>query len=53
MTGAPGESPTHRDAGQPVLFDITVRLLSHDFVQQALLAAALLGLMAGLIGPLS
>jgi zinc/manganese transport system permease protein len=32
-------------------FDITVRLLSHDFVQQALLAAALLGLMAGLIGP--
>ena len=25
-------------------FDITVRLLSHDFVQQALLAAALLGL---------
>ena len=32
-------------------FDITARLLSHDFVQQALLAAALLGLVAGLIGP--
>ena len=32
-------------------FDITARLLSHDFVQQALLAAALLGLAAGLIGP--
>jgi zinc/manganese transport system permease protein len=32
-------------------FDITARLLSHDFVQQALVAAALLGLMAGLIGP--
>lgn len=32
-------------------FDITARLLSHDFVQQALLAGALLGLVAGLIGP--
>jgi zinc/manganese transport system permease protein len=32
-------------------FDITARLLGHDFVQQALLAAALLGLAAGLIGP--
>ncbi|MEE6136662.1 metal ABC transporter permease [Mycobacterium sp. 050128] len=32
-------------------FDITAALLSHDFVQQALLAAALLGLVAGLIGP--
>lgn len=32
-------------------FDITARLLSHDFVQQAVLAAALLGLVAGLIGP--
>ncbi|OBA61918.1 helicase [Mycobacterium sp. 1100029.7] len=32
-------------------FDITARLLNHDFVQQALLAAALLGLVAGLIGP--
>jgi zinc/manganese transport system permease protein len=31
--------------------DITAHLLSHDFVQQALLAAALLGLVAGLIGP--
>ncbi len=32
-------------------FDITAHLLGHDFVQQALLAAALLGLVAGLIGP--
>ncbi|HEV7581256.1 MAG TPA: metal ABC transporter permease [Mycobacterium sp.] len=32
-------------------FDITAALLRHDFVQQALLAAALLGLVAGLIGP--
>lgn len=32
-------------------FDLTVHLLRHDFVQQALLAAALLGLVAGLIGP--
>jgi zinc/manganese transport system permease protein len=32
-------------------FDITAHLLSHDFVQQALLAGALLGLVAGLIGP--
>ena len=32
-------------------FDITADLLGHDFVQQALLAAALLGLVAGLIGP--
>jgi zinc/manganese transport system permease protein len=32
-------------------FDITAALLHHDFVQQALLAAALLGLVAGLIGP--
>jgi zinc/manganese transport system permease protein len=32
-------------------FDITAHLLTHDFVQQALLAAALLGLVAGLIGP--
>ncbi len=31
--------------------DITVHLLGHDFVQQALVAAALLGLVAGLIGP--
>lgn len=30
---------------------ITAHLLRHDFVQQALLAAALLGLVAGLIGP--
>ncbi len=30
----------------------TVNLLSYDFVQQAVLAAALLGLLAGLIGPL-
>lgn len=32
-------------------FDITTHLLQHDFVQQALVAAALLGLLAGLIGP--
>ena len=32
-------------------FDITAHLLGHDFVQQALLAGALLGLVAGLIGP--
>lgn len=32
-------------------FDITTHLLSHNFVQQALLAALLLGLVAGLIGP--
>src|SRR3954449_1374919 len=32
-------------------FDITADLLRHDFVQQALVAAALLGLVAGLIGP--
>ena len=32
-------------------FGITANLLTHDFVQQALLAAALLGLVAGLIGP--
>jgi zinc/manganese transport system permease protein len=32
-------------------FDQTAHLLRHDFVQQALVAAALLGLVAGLIGP--
>jgi len=32
-------------------FDITADLLSRDFVQQALVAAALLALVAGLIGP--
>ncbi|MBI2702245.1 MULTISPECIES: metal ABC transporter permease [Mycobacterium] len=32
-------------------FDLTAHLLRHDFVQQALIAAALLGLVAGLIGP--
>jgi len=32
-------------------FDITAHLLGHDFVQQALIAGALLGLVAGLIGP--
>jgi zinc/manganese transport system permease protein len=32
-------------------FDVTANLLTYDFVQQALLAAALLGLVAGLIGP--
>ncbi|MEC3913720.1 metal ABC transporter permease [Nocardia sp. CDC160] len=36
------------------LFDVstTTHLLSYDFVQQAVLAAALLGLLAGAIGPL-
>ena len=33
-------------------FDVTADLLRRDFVQQALLAAALLALVAGLIGPL-
>ncbi|MFE3323189.1 metal ABC transporter permease [Nocardia sp. NPDC059195] len=33
-------------------FGTTANLLSYDFVQQALLASALLGLLAGLIGPL-
>ncbi|WP_336087588.1 metal ABC transporter permease [Nocardia sp. SSK8] len=33
-------------------FGTTADLLSYDFVQQALLASALLGLLAGLIGPL-
>ena len=37
--------------GRLFSFDVTAHLLSHDFVQQALLAAALLGLVAGLIGP--
>ena len=32
-------------------FEITAHLLRHDFVQQALVAAVLLGLVAGLIGP--
>nr|WP_225727664.1 MULTISPECIES: metal ABC transporter permease [unclassified Nocardia] len=33
-------------------FHTTAHLLSHDFVQQAVLAAALLGLLSGAIGPL-
>ncbi|MFD4462855.1 metal ABC transporter permease [Nocardia sp. NPDC058480] len=33
-------------------FGTTANLLNYDFVQQALLASALLGLLAGLIGPL-
>ena len=33
-------------------FDVTADLLSRDFVQQALLAAALLALVSGVIGPL-
>lgn len=33
-------------------FDLTVRLLQFGFVQSALLAAAVLGLLAGVIGPL-
>ncbi|MHA7650233.1 metal ABC transporter permease [Mycobacterium sp. ML4] len=32
-------------------FELTAHLLRHDFVQQALVAAVLLGLVAGLIGP--
>src|SRR5580700_7389381 len=32
-------------------FDVTAALLRHDFVQQALVAGALLGLVAGLVGP--
>ncbi|HXS84732.1 MAG TPA: metal ABC transporter permease, partial [Mycobacterium sp.] len=32
-------------------FDITADLLRRDFVQQALVAAALLALVSGLIGP--
>ncbi|CAM4103712.1 High-affinity zinc uptake system membrane protein ZnuB [Mycobacterium basiliense] len=38
--------------GRLFCFDTTAHLLRHDFVQQALVAAALLGLAAGLIGPL-
>ena len=36
------------------MFDVqaTVDLLQYDFVQQALLAGAILGLLAGVIGPL-
>ena len=37
--------------GNLLSFHITADLLSRDFVQQALLAAALLALVAGLIGP--
>lgn len=37
--------------GHMFSFDLTAHLLRHDFVQQALVAAALLGLLAGLIGP--
>ncbi|WP_067647901.1 metal ABC transporter permease [Nocardia harenae] len=33
-------------------FSTTANLIGYDFVQQALLAAALLGLLAGVIGPL-
>ncbi|KAA0022012.1 metal ABC transporter permease [Antrihabitans cavernicola] len=33
-------------------FDTTAHLLGYDFVQQALLAAAILGLLSGAIGPL-
>lgn len=32
-------------------FELTAHLLRHDFVQQALVAGVLLGLVAGLIGP--
>jgi zinc/manganese transport system permease protein len=37
--------------GNLFAFDVTADLLRRDFVQQALLAAALLALVAGLIGP--
>src|SRR6195952_6172326 len=37
--------------GHLLSFDITLDLLRRDFVQQALLAAALLALLAGLVGP--
>ncbi len=37
--------------GHLFAFDLTAHLLRHDFVQQALVAAALLGLVSGLIGP--
>ncbi|MET0474574.1 MAG: metal ABC transporter permease [Mycobacterium sp.] len=37
--------------GHLFAFDVTGDLLQRDFVQQALLAAALLALLAGLIGP--
>ncbi|HET9139677.1 metal ABC transporter permease [Actinophytocola sp.] len=33
-------------------WDLTLRLLQYDFVQAALLAAAVLGLLAGVLGPL-
>ena len=33
-------------------FDTTANLLTYDFVQQALIAAAILGLLAGALGPL-
>lgn len=33
-------------------FETTANLLTYDFVQQALIAAALLGLLAGILGPL-
>lgn len=37
--------------GNLFAFDITGHLLTHDFVQRALLAGAILGLVSGLIGP--
>ncbi|MEU7139090.1 metal ABC transporter permease [Nocardia sp. NPDC046473] len=38
--------------GKMLDFGTTANLLSYDFVQQAVLAAALLGLLSGVIGPL-
>src|SRR5690606_16914026 len=55
--GTPERSPRLMDKladvlGSMIDFSTTVNLLGYDFVQQALLAAALLGLLAGAIGPL-
>ena len=33
-------------------FDATMNLLSYDFVQQALVATALLGILGGVLGPM-
>lgn len=57
MIAAPNNNETIGDKLGGVvrsMFDVstTIHLLSYDFVQQALLAAAILGLLAGVIGPL-
>ncbi len=52
----PLAAPTHRLEGSRMNrlfdFDLTLELLGFDFVQTALLAAAVLGLVAGTLGPL-